>query len=165
MFPNIPRPDKENTRTGARKEVYGYGVYLISGRYWRLRTLALDLRPLRPSPCGATRQWNTYFKSESIVNPHGETQMSENKDRTEAKYIAFRFKSGYECVHTPSVNSEDEWWGMVSDIMLEMNKSQSGIFITKSPFGIHRLTDVEAVHFGDIDPPENVDVPSLGFVK
>ncbi len=61
--------------------------------------------------------------------------------------------------------SEDEWWTMIRDIVLEMNQPRAGILITKSPYGIHRLTEMEAVHFGDVEPPEDIDIPVLGFVK
>jgi hypothetical protein len=54
---------------------------------------------------------------------------------------------------------------MIRDIMLEMNQPRAGIFITKSRYGIHQLTEVEAVHFGDMEPPEDIDIPVLGFVK
>ena len=78
--------------------------------------------------------------------------------------ISFRYKSGYECTHAPHVD-EGEWWEMIGNIIDEMNKEQSGLLITKSPFGIHRLTDVEAIHFGDVTPPSSSDIPTLGFVK
>ena len=81
------------------------------------------------------------------------------------RVIQIRFKSGHECLHKPSVDSEDQWWAMIKDITTELNKKQSGLFIANSPFGIHKLTDVEAIHFGDGTPPDDSPVPKLGFVK
>ena len=81
------------------------------------------------------------------------------------KDITFSYKSGHECTHSPHVDSDDEWWTMIREIMLEMNKPQPGVFITKSPYGIHKLSDVEAVHFGDVIPPVDAPVPQLGFIK
>ena len=81
------------------------------------------------------------------------------------RIIAFRYRNGYECVHKPTVDSDDDWWEMIRDLTVDMNQPNPGIFITKSPFGIHKLADVEAVHFGDATPPENSPVPQIGFIK
>ena len=45
------------------------------------------------------------------------------------KDITFSYKSGHECTHSPHVDSDDEWWTMIREIMLEMNKPQPGVFI------------------------------------
>ena len=80
--------------------------------------------------------------------------------------ITFRHKSGYECAHSPNVTTEDEWWRFIKEIMLEMNRSTPGILITNGSYAIHRVSEIEAIHFGDIEPPEdNTSIPRLGFVK
>ena len=81
------------------------------------------------------------------------------------KVIKIRFKSGYECSHTPNVDSEDEWWKMIQAIIAELNRPQAGLFLSTSPYGIHKLTDVEAIHFGDSVPPEGSAIPKIGFLK
>ncbi len=81
------------------------------------------------------------------------------------KVIKFRYRSGYECTHTPDVETEDKWWGFIADIMAAMNQDQPGVLISNLPFGIHKLIDVEAVHFGDAAPPQDSSIPTLGFIK
>lgn len=81
------------------------------------------------------------------------------------KIITFRYRSGYECTHTPDAESEDKWWEFIAEIMGAMNKPEPGVLISNSPFGIHKLIDVEAVHFGDAAPPKESSVPTLGFIK
>ena len=80
------------------------------------------------------------------------------------RFIAFTYKNGRECSHRPHIDSEDEWWIMVRDLTLALNGSNPGVFITKSPFGIHRLSEVVSVHFGDVIPPQENTVP-MGFIK
>ena len=80
------------------------------------------------------------------------------------RVIVFMYKGGGQCTHTPDLE-DDDWWEFISEIIDEMKKERPGILISKSPFGIHKLTDVEAIHFGDVTPPLSSDIAPMGFVK
>ena len=69
------------------------------------------------------------------------------------------------CTHAPTVDSDKEWWAFIRGVTDEMSKSQPGLLITNSPYGMHRLIDVDAIHFGDVEPPSDSSIPTLGFIK
>ena len=81
---------------------------------------------------------------------------------TVPKLIVFKFRSGYECSHSPKTKSEDEWWELINSVIQEFSMATPGLFITSGPYGAHKLQEVEAIHFGDIEPPDD---ERLGFVK
>lgn len=77
------------------------------------------------------------------------------------KEITITFRNGHQCEHHPLVKSEDKWWEMVAEVMLALNKPRGGILVLNHPFGMHRVDDISAIHFGDMEPPP--DIPSIGF--
>ena len=81
------------------------------------------------------------------------------------KEITFTYKSGYQCTHRPEMPTEDEWWELVAELMSALKTEHPGVLIIHSPFGIHKLVDVQAVHFGDAAPPQESSIPKLGFIK
>lgn len=78
-----------------------------------------------------------------------------------SKHLTITFKSGYECAHDPKAKTNDDWWGMIADIMDPMGSAQGGFFVTQFPYGAHRVEDISAMHFGDVTPPP--DTPAIGF--
>ena len=82
------------------------------------------------------------------------------------KVIEFTFKSGYECAHTPTVSDDDAWWAFIISIVKEMGSSNPGMLAVHRPMGIHLVAEIESVHFGDVEPPEDdPTIKTLGFIK
>ena len=50
---------------------------------------------------------------------------------------------------------------MIADIMNSMGSSQGGFFVTQFRYGVLRVEDISAIHFGDVTPPP--DTPAIGF--
>ncbi len=50
---------------------------------------------------------------------------------------------------------------MIADVMNSMGSSQGGFFVTQFRYGVLRVEDISAIHFGDVTPPP--DTPAIGF--
>jgi len=80
---------------------------------------------------------------------------------TVQKDLLICFKSGYECHHMPIAKSEEEWWDFVAHVTNAVNRGSEGVLVTQKPYGMHRISDISALHFGDTEPPP--DTPPIGF--
>jgi len=72
-------------------------------------------------------------------------------------------KNGTTCTHVIKRPSEDDWWDFVAKVTAQLNTGTgAGLLVLPTPFGIHRMTEVSSLHFGDLEPPP--DRPAIGFV-
>ena len=78
------------------------------------------------------------------------------------KLLVVTMQNGVECTHKPMVQSEDEWWQFVGDIEHALLSEEPGLLEANHPFGLHRVDDIQAVHFGDAEHGEE---PSLGITR
>ena len=79
------------------------------------------------------------------------------------KQIIITYKDGHQCEHHPVSEDEDEWWKLVMELSLEMSKPHGGVLLLSYPYGMHQVSEITDVHFGDDDSPE--DQPSIGFQR
>ena len=73
------------------------------------------------------------------------------------------FRNGQECVHRPSFKDDDELDAIIGQLQDVLDGPQNGTFMVWRPLGIHRLSDIEAVHMEDVELPPRAAVRSIGF--
>ena len=79
------------------------------------------------------------------------------------KHMTITYKDGHQCEHRPVVKDEDDWWRLVMDVTREMAKPDGGVLLVSHPYGMHQVSEITYVHFGDDEGP--VDQPALGFQR
>ena len=75
------------------------------------------------------------------------------------KHVTISFSNGDTCEHNPVVDSDEQWWTLIGEIMVGMNKPSLLTFA--QPYGFHRTEDISAIHFADFEPP--LDTPPIGL--
>lgn len=79
------------------------------------------------------------------------------------KEVTLIFRNGYQCTHYPHVKSEEEWWKLVKQIDDALAHRHKSASLTLSrPYGLHRVDDIIAIHYGDEQPPD--DTSPIGFL-
>jgi len=77
--------------------------------------------------------------------------------------LEVNLKNGTTCTHLMKMPSEDDWWDFVVKVTAALNtETGAGLLTVPKPFGIHRMSEVSSIHFGDLEPPP--DRPAIGFV-
>ncbi len=76
------------------------------------------------------------------------------------RQVVIMFRNGTSFKHLP-LATDDELWKMVTQLTSEMNKKPSGLLALTRPYGVHRVSDISSVLFGDAEPPP--DTPPMGF--
>ena len=79
------------------------------------------------------------------------------------KLMIITYKDGHQCEDHPVSKDEDEWWKLVMDISSEMSRPQNGVLLLSHPYGMHQVSEISDVHFGDDPAPP--ELPSLGFQR
>ncbi len=77
------------------------------------------------------------------------------------KVFTITFTNGQTCTHHQTKETEDEWWGFITELAREMREARGGLLVLGKPYGIHRLADTSAIHFGDLEP--SPQLPPIGF--
>ena len=76
--------------------------------------------------------------------------------------LKITMKSGATCTHELT-STEDAFWAMVTELApLIGNDQATGAYACGGPYAIHRISEMESIHYGDYELPANVPVGFVG---
>jgi len=76
------------------------------------------------------------------------------------RQVVIMFRNGTKSEHKP-LSTDNDFWKLMHQLAIEMNRKRGGLLLLSRPYGMHRVSDISSVLFGDAEPPP--DMPRMGF--